>query len=179
MAYTTPPTFIADTELAADDLNILGDDIEYLKAITDGVLASGCQVRRTSAQSIATGSDENINFDTENFDIGGWYTAGTKVIVPAGAIPDGFSTIVVIVVAAVKWETDGSGKRKLTILKNGSGIGNWKVQALDDDNTSIYLTEFTSVTSGDEIQLNVWQNSGGGLDVTESTLTVMRYAPKS
>jgi hypothetical protein len=177
MAYVTPPTFVAGDPLAADDLNILGDDIEYLKDIADGVTAAGAQVTRSANQSIASSSDTNISWDTENFDYGGWYSSGTKIIVPAGAIPGGFTSIMVHVTGFAKFGTDGTGKRQVQLLKNGTAFGGLKLRAIDDDTTVIYVDDYAIVEASDYIQMLVWQNSGSSLNVTQARLSVVRHAP--
>lgn len=177
MAWTTPPTFTAGTVLTAAHLNILSDDLTYLKGITDGVSFSGAQVTRNANQSISTSTDTNVSWDTENLDYGGWYSSGTAVTVPAGAIPSGYTSIAILVTASVKFTTNGTGGRKIAALKNGTSFGSWRVSALSDDSTSIYLTEVTTVVAGDTIAVQVWQNSGSALNMTQARLSVLRYAP--
>lgn len=177
MAWTTPPTFAAGTVLTAAQLNILSDDLTYLYGIAQGVTFSGAQVTRGANQSISTSTDTNISFDTENLDYGGWYSSGTAVIVPAGAIPASYTTIAVLLFASVKFATNGTGKRRITILKNGSSVGSWKVSALDDDTTDIVLPEVTTAAAADTFAIQVWQNSGSSINVTQARLSVLRYAP--
>ena len=177
MAYVTPPTFVAADPLAAADINILGADIAYLKGIADGVVASGAQVTRSANQSISTSTDTNISWDTENFDYGGWYSSGTKIIVPAGAIPGGFTSIMIHCTGFVKFATDGTGKREVQLNKNGSSFGSLKVTALDDDVTVIYIDEYALAVAADEIQMQVWQNSGSSLNSVQARLSVVRHAP--
>lgn len=177
MPYTTPPTFVSGTALPAADLNILGDDIVYLKGIADGVGLSGFSIRRAATQSISTSTDTDISFDTELQDFGGWWSSGTTATTPAGAIPSGYTTIGVLYLAQVKWATNATGKRKMTVLLDGASVDNWKVSALDDDNTSIYLSGFTTCAAASTWKLQVWQNSGGALNVSEARLTVLRWAP--
>lgn len=179
MAWTTPPTFTAGTVLTAANLNIVSDDLVYLKGITDGVTFSGVQVTRGANQSIATSTDTNISPDTENLDSGGWYSSGTAVVVPAGAIPSGFTTIAVLVFASVKFATNGTGKRKVSVMKNGTSFGSWKVSAIDDDTTDIQISEVVTVAAGDTVAVQVWQNSGSSINVTQAKLTVLRYAPNA
>lgn len=174
MAYTDPPTFVADDPLAADELNILSEDIADLDSRVEGTVFASVQLRRAATQSIPNSSDTEVAWDTENFDHGGWYSSGNAVVVPAAVIPDGDTSIGVDVVALVKFATDGTGKRKVTVLKNGSGFGNWKVAALDDDNTSIVYPDQVIVEEGDEITVEVWQNSGSSLNISEARLTVSR-----
>lgn len=180
MAYTTPPTFVASDPLAAADLNILSDDIIYLKGQTDGFTLSGFSIRRAATQSISNSTDTDISFDTELQDFGGWWSSGTTATTPSAAIPSGASEIGALVFAMVKFATDGDGKRKVTVLKNGSAVDLWKVQALDDDNTTvIFPPQFTTTEAADTWKLQVWQNSGGALNVSEARLCILRYGVAS
>jgi hypothetical protein len=177
VTYTTPPTFVADEILAAADLNILGDDIVYLKGISDGVAFSGCQITRVAATSIATSTDSPITWSSETFDYGGWWSSGTNVVVPAGAIPAGYTSIAVLVIARTRFASNGTGNRKISVKKNGSSFGNPHTSALSGDATPMDVTELEVVEAGDIITFEVWQSSGGALDVSQTQLTVVRFAP--
>jgi hypothetical protein len=177
MPYTTPPTFVGGVALAADELNVLGEDIEDLNGRLEGLTFSGVQVSRSTNQSIPTSSDTLLSWTTENLDYGAWWSSGTTVTVPAGAIPAGFTTIAVDVTAQVRFGANGTGKRRVTLLKNGSSFGSWKISALDDDNTDLIVPDTVVVAAGDELTVQVWQNSGGGLNVTAAKFTVERRAP--
>lgn len=179
MSYSTPPAFVSGDTLLASELNVLSDDISYLYGVSVATSLSAVQVTRSATQSVATSNAEYVSFDTENLDYGGWWSSGTTVTVPAGAIPSGYTTIAVLVFAQVTWATNGTGKRRIQVHKNGSSFGGWKISAVDDDTTALYLSELTTVAAGDTIKLDVWQNSGGSLNVTEARLTVARFAAAS
>jgi hypothetical protein len=179
LPYTTPPTFTAGTVLTAADLNILSDDIEYHNGLLDGISLSGAQVTRVANQSISTSTDTNISWDTENEDFGGWYSSGTAIVVPAGAIPAGITSIGIDAHCSAKFATDSAGKRRITLLKNGSSFGSKKRTAIDDDVTDMDLTEFTTAEAGDTFALQVWQNSGSSLNVTQAKLTILRRGTAS
>lgn len=179
MAWTTPPTFTAGTVLTAANLNILSDDLSYLKGITDGVALSGVQLRRAASQSISNDTDTNFSWDTESLDYGGWWSSGTAATVPAGAIPSGFTTIAVLVLASAKFASNGTGKRRIKILKNGSTTGSWTIGAVSGDVTDVVLSDVFTVAAGDTIALAAYQNSGSSLNATEGAITILRYAPAS
>jgi hypothetical protein len=176
MSYTTPPTFVSGDILTAAELNVLGDDIVYLYGVAQGVTFSGTKVRRAANQSISDSTDTSVSFDTETFDYGGWYTSGTKVIVPSGAIPSGYTTIAVRVDAAAKFASNGTGKRRIQVFKNGSLVAgsSWTIGALSGDVTDVQLPATFTVVAADEITLIVYQTSGGALNISEATLTVVR-----
>lgn len=177
MAYVTPPTFVADDVLAADELNILGDDIEYLKGITDGVVASGVQVYRDTNQATASGVAENVVFATENFDFGGYWSSGDTVTIPAGAIPAGFTSILVHVVGRIRWGTSGTGNRRVRALLNGVSFSSNTQGGIASDPTDQYIIDYTLAEAGDDITLEGYQTSGGALNIEVGVITVVRHAP--
>ena len=180
MAYTTPPTFNASDPLAAAELNVLSDDITYIYSGQQGTTFSGVQVRRAASQSIPNETDREINFDTENWDVGGWYSSGTDVVVPAGAIPDGGTSIGVLVVTNIKYAADTTGRRKITLLKNGTAFGSWNIGAAGGgDPTDIAFTEVTTVIAADVLTMEAWQSSGGSLNVSEARMTIVRLGVAS
>lgn len=176
MAYTTPPTFVASDVLPAADLNILSDDIIYLKGITDGVTFSGTKVNRGSNQSISNATATDISFTAEIFDFGGWWSSGTTVTVPAGAIPAGYTTIVLEVVGKAFYTSNATGYRRLAVLKNGASFAQTTAGSNATDSTDVNLTDFVEVEAGDDITMQVTQTSGGALNVT-ANLIVVRFAP--
>lgn len=181
MAWTDPPTFVAGQPLPAADLNAyLRDNENYLKAAVDAITGSGVQVAREAEQNLADDTPENVNFDAERWDIGGWFPgSGTSITVPAGAIPPGFTSILVILAARVSFESDSNGRRRATFLKNGAKVGGNTYGAINGAQTEFTLVEFTTVEAGDVLQLEVNQTSGGGLHVTAANLSVVRLAPIS
>jgi len=181
MPWTTPPTFTADTELAAADLNLLSDDLEYLKGIADGVTFSGAKVDRAgaSAVSVANTTETAITLTNEVFDFGGWWSSGATFTVPAGAIPAGYTTIAVMVNASIRFAANGTGLRKLIVLKNGSEIDHFGAPGLVGEVVTVAgLTVFT-VEAADTIGIQAYQSSGGALNLDVARLTVLRYAPAS
>lgn len=177
MSYTTPPTFVAAAVLAASELNVLGADIEDLNGRLVGLTFSGCQVTRSGTQAISSSTDTLISFNVENFDYGAWFTSGTTITVPAGAIPSGFTTIAVDLTAQIRFATNATGNRTCVLLQNGAEVGSWTLGGLSGDPTTIIVPETAVVAAGDTLQVQVWQNSGGVLNITRAKFTVERRAP--
>jgi hypothetical protein len=179
MAYTDPPTFEAGDPLAAAELNVLSDDIAAIYSSVQGTTFSGVQVTRDADQSIGNASDTLVSWDTENMDVGGWYTSGTKIIIPAGAVPAGASTIGILCIASAKFAANGTGYRLIRILKDGSSIGYWRVSALSGEATDLQIVEPSVAAAAAEYQVQVYQNSGGSLNMAEARLTIIRLGVAS
>jgi hypothetical protein len=180
MAWVTPPTFVSGGTVTAANLNILGDDLLYLKGIADGVTASGVQVTRAAAQSVTTSTSTTLSFSAEVWDFGGWWSSGTAITVPAGAIPAGYTNILVYFDAEVRVQSNATGARALTIYKNGSEtLPGRRVAAVNGDSTDFGLSRFVQVAAGDVLSLRGYQNSGSSLDFSNIVVTCMRYAPAS
>jgi hypothetical protein len=180
MAWTDPPTFVSGGTVTAAQLNILGDDLLYLKGITDGVVVSGAQVTRSAAQSVPGSTSTNVSFSAEVFDYGGWWSSGTAITVPAGAIPDSFTTIIVLVQAAGSYASNSTGYRIFNWYKNGNQVlPGIKHAGINGDTTELAVSTFLSVAAGDVLSLRTYQNSGGNLDLSNVVVSVMRYAPEA
>lgn len=177
MAYTTPPTFVSGDPLAAADLNILGDDIVYLKGITDGVSFSGTRVTRAASTSISNSTDSAITFSAEAYDYGSWWSSGTNVVVPAGAIPSGFTTIAVQVIGQTVWTANGTGRRYVYVALNGTNIAGVSFTGDSGEDMFEAVTGFAICSAGDILTLHVKQTSGGALACYNSQLIAVRFAP--
>lgn len=176
--WTNPKTFAALIGLTASELNTyLRDNLTYLKDGLDGAVFNGTQLSRSTNQTLATASAENVVWTTQNFDIGSWWTSGTKIIVPAASIVSGYTTIAVLVYARLKFATNGTGVRRIRFLDNGASFGFKTTPALSGDETDTDMLDFRIVSALDEIEIEGYQSSGGNLAVTEATVSVVRYAP--
>jgi hypothetical protein len=179
MAWTTPPTFVAGDPLAAAELNVLGDDLLYVKGVSDGASFSGVKLSRDATQSIPNATQTAVTMITEVFDFGGWWTSGAVATVPASAVPAGFSTIIVEVVLSARLATNGTGTRQIYLMHNGSEADVLSYSAIGGEATTIALTTFLEVAAGDTIGLAVKQNSGGALDTHYNRMAIVREAPAS
>lgn len=177
MAYTTMKTWTSETLTSSDMKTYLTDNIEYLKGVADGLTFSGVEVTRTAATSIADTTESPITFTAETFDYGGWWSSGTDVTVPSGAIPSGYTSIAVLLLGRTKFAANGTGIRRITILKNGGAISGPTVSAITGEDTEIDTARFTTAEAGDVFTLQVYQTSGGALNTSGTILSVVRFLP--
>lgn len=178
MGWTTPKTWASLTELLASDLNThLRDNLSYLKAITDSIPFSGAQGTRGEAQNIQDDSYENITLTIQNYDYGGWFApSSSKIIVPTGAIPGGYTTIACLCYGTVEYEaSNGVGRRVIRLKKNGTAFGYQAIAGITDAQ-AIMVTDFATAVAGDEFQLETLQSSGGTIEATYTAFTVVRFA---
>lgn len=179
MAWTDPFTATNGTPYTASQWNQYGrDNLNYLKGIADGVTASGVQLNHdSSVQVISDATATNVSFQNESFDYGGWWSSGTTITVPAGAIPAGFTSILLLVVCRARWETSATGNRRIRPLLNGTLFGSHTIGGITGDPTDQTITEFVLAEAGDTIQMEVYQSSGGALDLEVGNISVLRFAP--
>jgi len=153
------------------------DDLLYLYGIALGTTFSAVQIRRAANQSITTATETAISFDTENLDFGGWWSSGTTITVPAGAIPTGYTTVGILMMATLKFATNATGIRKIILQKNGTEINSLQASGLASDVTIVQMTDLTTVAAADTLTLLAYQTSGGNLNVTEARYSVLRVGP--
>lgn len=179
MAYVAPPNFVSGAVLTEANLDILSDDIAYLYGIANAQAFSGCQVTRAASTNIADATTTPITWTAETFDLGSWWASGTNIVVPAAAIPAGYTTVMVMVSARDRWAASGTGARTLSVAKNGSAFGAVTTSGIAGETLDQSVIEFTSAVVGDIFTVTVAQSSGGVLAVSNTVATVCRFAPLS
>lgn len=178
MAYSTPPTFVAGDILEAAQLNVLGENDEYLYGVAQGVTFSGVELTRAAATSIPNTTDTTITWSAEISDLGGWYTSGTDIVVPAGAIPAGFTTIAAIAWVRGQFAANGTGYRTMRLSVNGTPTIAPTFPGISGDTAVVaYSYPILGLEAGDVITVDAYQNSGGSLNVSNSRISLVRFAP--
>lgn len=177
MAWTDPPTWTAATLTSSQMNQYVSANLTYLKGIADGLSFSGADLSRTAATSINDSTSTAITWSAEIYDYGSWFASGTNIVVPAGAIPSGYTTIAVMVSGRVLFSANSTGYRRLYLLKNGTAFASPKTTAINGDTTDLDVMRITTAVAGDIFTLEVYQNSGGALNVHNSQIACVRYAP--
>lgn len=168
MAYTTPATYSVAQILTAANLNTyLRDNVSWLA--TD---APHARVFNSAGGAIADVTDTALQFNTERVDVGNMWTSGanTRLTVPTGG--GGFYMIH----GSNQWAASASGYRALAIRLNGTtAIARVVVggqNALQEQN----VTALYQLAVGDYVELVVYQNTGGNLNVNSSGNTSPEFA---
>lgn len=178
MGFTTPPAFVSGAVLTAAQLNVLSDDITDLDARAKQTAFKGVSLLRNAAQSTSTATLTDLSWTSASLDVGGWWSAGTDIIVPASAIPAGYTTIYIEIHGQTRAATNATGSRTISFLLNGSTIeDNYSAGALAADPTTIQHTVWATVAAADVLKMQVSQNSGGALNWTNNSWKVHRLGP--
>lgn len=178
MAWTDPKTWASETLTSSDMNTHVRDNLNYLKGTSDGAVASGVQLRRTSDQSIPDATATPVVFQQVSFELNGdWWTSGSNITVPAAAVPAGFTTIVLLVAARLRYATDGDGVRRGQLFLDGVNFGSTTVGALSADDTDFNILEFVEASAGQVVTLEAYHTAGGALNLEVGNISVMRYAP--
>lgn len=122
------------------------------------------RARRTTTQSLATGSVTVVTFDSETWDNAVMFSAPSTVITLPVAGLWGFA-------AGGTFTSNGTGLRRLLVDVNASGTYPWidSRPAVTGDNTAITLSDTHVAAAGDQLQLFGHQTSGGALNMLAGT----------
>lgn len=165
MAYVTPPTFVSGDTLTAAQLNILGDDIVYLKAAIDAMAFTAVSLSRTTNLTVATSTWTDVSWDSASIDTSSFWSSGASVTVPASAIPSGATNVVFAAQVQVRFAANGTGSRAVQVLKNGSTVERARyLSGIMGETTEVDTFVWSgSMAASDVFKLQVYQSSGGNL----------------
>ena len=119
-----------------------------------------CMLSRSSAQSISDSSYEKISWNSETSDTPGWHDLVTnpeRITVNV----DG----VFLITASIRFGMDGTGYREVAISKNGTKERYDARNAISTGWTNITINGIFELSSGDYVEIEVYQTSGGSLNV--------------
>lgn len=164
MAWTSPKTWsVAETVTAANVNTHLRDNLNWLANDHPRVSA-----RRTSVASTAHLTPAYMAFDaSDEFDTGAMHdpaSNNTRLTVPSGGGG------LYIVNATVTWAANATGGRDIRLHKNGSQVtGMIDTRAAKPAGDTVNrLTEHLALVATDYLQLEVLQDSGGNLNITDA-----------
>jgi hypothetical protein len=178
MAFVTPPAFVADTALPASDLNVLSDDISYLKAFADAQAGAGVSLLRGTNLSVVTATYTDMPWVSAPIDITGWWTSGANITVPAGLVPPGYSSVAIEIQASARFDANGTGSRGIEVLLNGSVVEvPFSTSAITGETTPVSVTVWADCVDGDVLKIAVYQSSGANLNCNHANAHVKRLFP--
>ena len=143
----------------------------------------GCMAFRSAAQSITNNIDTAISFNAELYDYGGTVQPihDNAVNPTRFTVPNGVTRI--RIKAGIMWQVNGTGQRRIRILRNGSSSNPLEVgwntaspmEIIQDaagggfETGQQIETPALAVGAGDYFELYAFQNSGGALNALEET----------
>lgn len=130
----------------------------------------GVSAYNSATQSIANDTFTARNYNTENFDTNTFHdnaTNNTRFTIPTNYGGK------YLITAATRFATNSSGRRIVAPRKNGSTyiantqeIGATSISAAEP---TIVMTSIVELVAGDYVELMVYQNSGGALNIAGTT----------
>ena len=145
-------------------LGTSGDTIDIPAGVTTTVNRPAFKATLSADQSIANSSFTKVTLDTENFDTDGAF-ASNKFTVPAGQAGK------YVFHYGGYMSSLGDDKRLiLSLYKNGSGItgpkAEYQIYSTGASSNVLQKTSFViDLAVSDYIELYVWQNQGGAVDL--------------
>ena len=134
-------------------------------SITGGGGDVGASATRATTQSIPHNAGTKVSFSATAFDTSSFWASGspTRLTVPVGQAGK------YLAIATVDWDNAStSGVRALALQKNGAG----KIVEVVDNASSAHMGQQVSqvidLAAGDYIEAEVYQNSGGSLNLLVS-----------
>lgn len=154
-----------------------GDEFEFVEYATGKwrqttapriVAFRGALVSELADQTIPNTTNTKITFGSESYDTDSIHDTGSnteRLTVPAGVSK-------VRINGEVQWDGDGTGYRRIKLLKDNTIIIPGSIQTLTGIAAELVVSRIVSailpVSPGEYFEIQVYQNSGGNLDTLES-----------
>lgn len=175
MAYVDPGSFASGAILTASEMQVIADDVRYLKTATDGNTFAGVSLLATSGQSIASGSYVDVTWGSAPIDVGAAWSTGASITVPASWIPSGYTQAIVEAQFQARFAANGTGTRQIQLVQNGTVVEDaYSTSAISGETTTVLNTVWAICAAGDVLKVQVQQNSGGALVINYQTAHIKR-----
>jgi len=132
-----------------------------------------CKVKRTTNQAILNATATIINFTAEDYDTNSLHdnsTNNTRLTCKMAGIYHIFG--------CVRFESNATGSRIINVLKNGTDkLVSVRVESVEasGQHTTTTLSTDDELALNDYVELQVWQNSGGTLDIEVLTGSAPKF----
>ena len=178
MAWTAPQTWVTGQIVTAADMNTdIRDNVGYLGGLKRNgtVLSSlgassellgnyGCRAYNTSNITASNTTWTNLTFNTESWDSGTIHDIGSNT--------QNFTVPVAgkyLVRASVYWAANSTGLRQIRVTNGGTATGEVGTTVGSSNAFSQQYMDVVSCSASDVLVFQVWQSSGGNLDVQQVT----------
>lgn len=173
-AYTTAGDIVyasSATALARLGIGAAGTVLKSngSKPVWGSIAFSGANVTRASSQSISNATWTLITYTTETFDTDGYWSAGspTKLIIP--------ETGYYLVGCITKFAANANNEPEIMIYINGSTPATRVTGGTrPTGHSQLNISVVNAYTKNDYLEAKVYQNSGGALNVENSTFWIAR-----
>jgi hypothetical protein len=168
-SWSAPATFASGDTLTAAQMNVISDDLKFLKNV-DRV-----RVYKSAAQTVASGAWEHLSFDSEDYDTNTMHSTSSNTQRLTATV-DGWY----VACLQVSFAASGANRRDIQIRKNdsstdGSAGTRWARVTLGalgaGDSTIMQCSAYLYLSATDYVKGLAWQNSGAGLDVESGSAT--------
>jgi hypothetical protein len=138
----------------------------YRDNIINGVLVTQpkCILTNSAALTISNDTATALSFDTENedlFDMHDNVTNNTRITCKVKGV--------YIINSSIRWTLNNTGIRSISIRVNGTtAITDLVTTGTSGSNSSQFVSRTYELNVGDYVEIVVYQNSGGGLDVLKT-----------
>lgn len=159
MAYSAPPNFTTGQIVTEANLDTLSDDITFLAG------PPRCRVYNSAAISVANATDQALTFNSERYDTDTMHSTAVNTsritFTTAGLYAVG---------ATLQWASNATGYRETIIMLGGTTfIAGVSTPAVNGAVTLQTLSTTYPFTAGQYVELRVYQNSGGALNIEQSS----------
>ena len=122
----------------------------------------GCSLYKSANQSITTGTDTTVTFNTESYDTDGFHdntTNSERITIPTGKGGK------YLITAKTTYASNTTGIRGIYLYKNAAVFLTYNVQPAFTGECKPLLSYVVSLTAGDYIYFQTYQTSGGALNL--------------
>lgn len=144
--------------------NAEGSSSSFARADHDHALQTpGCRVYRNSNESIANITIQAISFNSERYDPYNMHSTSSdtdKIYMPQAGVYQ--------VTGNIRTEANTTGVRELQLIVNGSttiAFNALEAVATDGGLSIMQITSVWKFAAGEYVQMALWQNSGGALNI--------------
>lgn len=176
MSYVDPGSFASGAVLTAAQVQVIADDVRYLKSAADLAAFTGVSLGGVASQSITSGTGyQSLQWGSAYLMVGGtWWTTGTNITVPAGTVPSGYTSAILEVQAQMVYSANGTGTRQIQVTQNGTSIAAYSTTGISGETTTITAFCWISAADGDALLVQGQQNSGSTLTASYMRAQIKR-----
>ena len=131
---------------------------------TSSPTAAGCFIYKSTVQTMTNNTYEIITFDAEAFDTDNFHSTSSntsRITIPTGKGGK------YQVNGNTQWANNTTGLRGIELLLNGTAyITNFIAAPNSDGRCFLTIAVVMSLSAGDYLELDVFQNSGAGLNIS-------------